>query len=186
VTVLEGTHLTIAPGEINALVGQNGSGKSTLIKVISGVYSADPGCEILLDGERIGPPIDASALHGQALSCVHQDLGLVDDLTAQLPRTWSTNSCACSPDSQRCRTSLSSSSECSRRTNVSDLQATNEAFARRMVWPEPLAKRRPQALGKAVATKGSPAGSAPVSLADLLVRCRSASPRPESSSRSPE
>ncbi|XPP27090.1 MAG: sugar ABC transporter ATP-binding protein [Leucobacter sp.] len=83
VTVLEDAYLTLAPGEIHALVGQNGSGKSTLIKLISGVYSSDPGGEILLDGERIGPPIDAKALHGQGLSFVHQDLGLIPDLTVR-------------------------------------------------------------------------------------------------------
>lgn len=83
VTVLEDAHLTIAPGEVHALVGQNGSGKSTLIKLISGVYSSDPGGDILLDGRRIGPPINAKALHGQGLSFVHQDLGLVLDLTVR-------------------------------------------------------------------------------------------------------
>lgn len=83
VTVLEDAYLSLAPGEIHALVGQNGSGKSTLIKLISGVYSADPGGDIFLDGERIGPPIDAKALHEQGLSFVHQDLGLIPDLTVR-------------------------------------------------------------------------------------------------------
>jgi ribose transport system ATP-binding protein len=83
VTVLDDASLSIAPGEIHALVGQNGSGKSTLIKVISGVYSADSGGDILLDGERIGPPINSKALHGQGLSFVHQDLGLIGDLSVR-------------------------------------------------------------------------------------------------------
>lgn len=83
VVVLENANLAIDPGEVHALVGQNGSGKSTLIKLISGVYSADPGGEILLDGEPIGPPIKAKALHGQGLSFVHQDLGLVPDLSVR-------------------------------------------------------------------------------------------------------
>jgi ribose transport system ATP-binding protein len=83
VVVLENASLAIAPGEVHGLVGQNGSGKSTLIKLISGVYSADPGGEILLDGQRIGPPIKAKALHGQGLSFVHQDLGLVPDLSVR-------------------------------------------------------------------------------------------------------
>ena len=42
-TVLNNVDLTVAPGEIHALVGQNGSGKSTLIKILSGIYTADAG-----------------------------------------------------------------------------------------------------------------------------------------------
>jgi ribose transport system ATP-binding protein len=83
VTVLEDAHLALAPGEIHALVGQNGSGKSTLIKLISGVYRADPGGEILVDGAHIGPPVTAGTLHQQGLAFVHQDLGLLHDLTVR-------------------------------------------------------------------------------------------------------
>lgn len=83
VTVLDGAHLQLAPGEIHGLVGQNGSGKSTLIKLVSGVYKADPGGEILVDGERIGPPIRPERLHHDGLAFVHQDLGLVSDLTVR-------------------------------------------------------------------------------------------------------
>ncbi len=83
VTVLENAHLALDPGEIHALVGQNGSGKSTLIKLISGVYRADQGGEILVDGEHLGPPVHAGRLHHQGLAFVHQDLGLVGDLTVR-------------------------------------------------------------------------------------------------------
>ena len=71
------------PGEIHGLVGQNGSGKSTLIKLISGVHKADPGGEVRVDGERIGPPIRPERLHHDGLSFVHQDLGLVSDLSVR-------------------------------------------------------------------------------------------------------
>jgi len=83
VTVLDGAHLELAPGEIHALVGQNGSGKSTLIKLISGVHRADAGGEILVDGVHLGPPVHAGRLHQQGLAFVHQDLGLVHDLTVR-------------------------------------------------------------------------------------------------------
>lgn len=83
VTVLKDARLTLEPGEIHALVGQNGSGKSTLIKLISGVHRADHGGEILVDGVHLGPPVHAGRLHGQGLAFVHQDLGLVPDLSVR-------------------------------------------------------------------------------------------------------
>ncbi|NLB46413.1 MAG: sugar ABC transporter ATP-binding protein [Microbacteriaceae bacterium] len=81
VTVLRDAHVSFMPGELHAIVGQNGSGKSTLIKLISAVYRPDPGADVLVDGQRIGPPIDPRKLHDAGLSFVHQDLGLVPDLT---------------------------------------------------------------------------------------------------------
>ena len=83
VTVLDDARLSLLPGEIHALVGQNGSGKSTLIKLVSGVHRADPGGEILVDGVHLGPPVNAGRLHHQGLAFVHQDLGLVHDLTVR-------------------------------------------------------------------------------------------------------
>ncbi len=83
VTVLENAYLTLEPGEVHALVGQNGSGKSTLIKLISGVYKADSGGEVYVDGKRIGTPVRAKTLHEEGLAFVHQDLGLVPDLTVR-------------------------------------------------------------------------------------------------------
>lgn len=83
VTVLDKAHITLQPGEIHALVGQNGSGKSTLIKLISGVYKADAGGEVYVDGKRIGTPVHTATLHEQGLAFVHQDLGLVPDLTVR-------------------------------------------------------------------------------------------------------
>ena len=53
--VLDNAVLKIAPGEIHALVGGNGSGKSTLIKILSGVYQADPGGRIVVVGRRWTP-----------------------------------------------------------------------------------------------------------------------------------
>lgn len=79
-TVLHDVGLTIAPGEIHALVGQNGSGKSTLIKILSGVHTADDG-EISVGGTALSTPVRPSDLRQHGLAFVHQDLGLVDDLT---------------------------------------------------------------------------------------------------------
>ncbi|KAF0862747.1 ABC transporter ATP-binding protein [Pseudomonas sp. LD120] len=43
--------LCIAPGEIQALLGENGAGKSTLMKIIYGVIQADSG-ELIWQGQR--------------------------------------------------------------------------------------------------------------------------------------
>ena len=46
VVALDRVSLSVARGEILAVVGQNGSGKSTLVKILAGVYDADPGGEV--------------------------------------------------------------------------------------------------------------------------------------------
>jgi len=83
VTVLRDAHWEVRAGEVHALVGQNGSGKSTLIKLISGVYRADHGGEVFVDGRRIGTPVEPGSLHGEGLAFVHQDLGLIPDLSVR-------------------------------------------------------------------------------------------------------
>ncbi len=83
VTVLKDAHLEVRAGEVHALIGQNGSGKSTLIKLISGVYRADHGGEVFVDGKRIGTPVDPARLHDEGLAFVHQDLGLIPDLSVR-------------------------------------------------------------------------------------------------------
>ncbi len=71
----------IGRDEIHALVGENGSGKSTLIKVLSGFHLPDPGSEVRIAGEPLeqGSAAD-SRRHG--LRFVHQDLGLIGELSA--------------------------------------------------------------------------------------------------------
>lgn len=72
---LDHVDLTIGRGEIHALVGENGAGKSTLIKILAGLYQPDEG-EIRIDGKLVQPWAEAVPV-----SFVHQDLGLVDDLS---------------------------------------------------------------------------------------------------------
>jgi ribose transport system ATP-binding protein len=61
VTALDSVDLTVAPGEIHALVGQNGAGKSALIKILSGAFTADAG-EMRLSGSPYKPRIPLDAL----------------------------------------------------------------------------------------------------------------------------
>ncbi len=79
VRALQNVSVTLAPGEITALVGDNGAGKSTLVRCIAGIHRAQSG-SILFDGEEIHfrNPEDARE---KGIETVHQNLALVDDLT---------------------------------------------------------------------------------------------------------
>ena len=75
---LVGAELGIHEGEVHALVGQNGSGKSTLIKTLAAYHTPDPGATAELGGEAfaLGHTVP------EGLRFVHQDLGLVLELSA--------------------------------------------------------------------------------------------------------
>jgi ABC-type sugar transport system ATPase subunit len=79
VDVLHGVDLSLAAGEVLALVGDNGAGKSTLIKHIAGVYRPDAG-EIRLAGRpvKLETPGQAREL---GIETVYQDLALADELS---------------------------------------------------------------------------------------------------------
>lgn len=71
--------LSVAPGEVLALLGENGAGKSTLMNVVYGLLNADAG-EILVEDKpvKIGSPKDAIEL---GIGMVHQHFMLVEPLT---------------------------------------------------------------------------------------------------------
>ena len=71
--------LSVAPGEIHALLGENGAGKSTLVKIIYGVLHADEG-EVLWEGVpvRIADPHAARNL---GIGMVFQHFSLFEAMT---------------------------------------------------------------------------------------------------------
>lgn len=80
-TVLEDAELVIRPGEIHALIGQNGSGKSTLVKVLTGYHAPDEGGSLRVDNTALALPVKWSQAQEAGISVVHQDLGLLDQLS---------------------------------------------------------------------------------------------------------
>ena len=79
VRALTDARLSIATGEVRALLGRNGAGKSTLIRVLSGVETADAGTVVVCGKELGTGGVRRSAELG--ISTVHQELSLVPELS---------------------------------------------------------------------------------------------------------
>jgi len=62
--VLHGIDLTVAPGEIVAVVGRNGMGKSTLMKTLMGIMPARSGQVLVGDAEVTALPSHARVARG--------------------------------------------------------------------------------------------------------------------------
>ena len=79
VTANDDVSLTVAPGEIHAVLGENGAGKSTLMKIIFGAVRPDAG-EMHFNGApvSIASPHDARNL---GIAMVFQHFSLFDTLT---------------------------------------------------------------------------------------------------------
>ena len=80
VVALEDVSLDVQPGELHAIVGENGAGKSTLMKILSGVQQPTEG-KILLRGKE-ALFRDTREAEAAGVSIIHQELNLVDELTA--------------------------------------------------------------------------------------------------------
>jgi ribose transport system ATP-binding protein len=78
---LNDVSVSFSAGSVTALLGHNGSGKSTLVKTLAGLHAPDgDAAEIRVNGALLTPlhPHDG---HKQGLRFVHQDLGLIDQLS---------------------------------------------------------------------------------------------------------
>jgi ribose transport system ATP-binding protein len=76
---LDGADLTVAAGEVHALLGENGAGKSTLLSVLGGLLRPDAG-GMELEGRPYAPrsPRDA---RDQGIALIHQELSLFPHLS---------------------------------------------------------------------------------------------------------
>jgi ribose transport system ATP-binding protein len=81
VVALRAVDLSVAPGEVHALLGANGAGKSTLVKILTGVLRNDGGT-VAVNGEEVSlrNPTDARA---KGLAPVYQDPAMIRDLTVE-------------------------------------------------------------------------------------------------------
>ncbi|MDW3680151.1 sugar ABC transporter ATP-binding protein [Cupriavidus sp. CV2] len=80
VRALRNVELTAYAGEVHALMGENGAGKSTLMKILSGAYTADPGGECHIDGQRVQIDGPQSA-RDLGVAVIYQELSLAPNLS---------------------------------------------------------------------------------------------------------
>src|SRR4051812_30171162 len=71
--------LSVAPGEMHALLGENGAGKSTLMKIVYGVVAPDAG-EIAWEGRPVAIA-DPNAARALGVGMVFQHFSLFETLT---------------------------------------------------------------------------------------------------------
>lgn len=84
VTALAGIHLTVATGELVALMGPSGSGKSTLLHMAGGLDRPDSG-DVVVDGVGLGrlDPTRLAAVRRRSVGYVFQELNLLTTLTLE-------------------------------------------------------------------------------------------------------
>lgn len=79
--VLDDVAMSVAAGEVRALLGANGSGKSTFIKILAGFHVPEGRPELVVGGRRVDFPMAPQTPREAGLSFVHQDLGLIPSLS---------------------------------------------------------------------------------------------------------
>lgn len=79
VRALDNATVSIAPGEVRALMGRNGAGKSTMVRVLSGIQQPTKG-EVAVNGQvmKLDKPATAMAA---GIATVHQELTIIPGLS---------------------------------------------------------------------------------------------------------
>src|SRR3990170_3895339 len=80
VRALEDVSFEVGRGEIHCLAGENGSGKSTLIKIITGVFTPEPGAVMEYFG-KAEPSVTPNAARGHGIAVIWQDLALFPEMS---------------------------------------------------------------------------------------------------------
>ena len=78
---LDGVSMSVAAGEVRALIGENGAGKSTLMKILSGAHRPDAG-SMTLDGRPYAPRGPREAL-ARGVAMIYQELALAPALSVE-------------------------------------------------------------------------------------------------------
>ncbi|MCM2293091.1 ABC transporter ATP-binding protein [Allorhizobium sp. BGMRC 0089] len=76
---LEPTSLSVAPGEIMALLGPSGCGKTTLLRIIAGLETADPGAKILFGEDDV----TAVPIEKRSVGMVFQSYALFPNMSVR-------------------------------------------------------------------------------------------------------
>ena len=79
IQALESVDLTVASGEVHALLGENGAGKSTILKILRGVVQPDSG-RIEVDGKLLAP-VSPEAAREAGVAMIFQEMSLIPTLT---------------------------------------------------------------------------------------------------------
>lgn len=80
-TVVDHISMTLAPGEITALIGQSGSGKTTLLRLLAGMERCDTG-RVLSGDTELSSPNKHIPIEKRRIGLVFQDFALFPHLTA--------------------------------------------------------------------------------------------------------
>lgn len=81
VVALNNVSLSVAEGEVHALVGENGAGKSTLIKIITGAIKPDEGC-ICYQGRQY-TELNPIMTRQIGIEAIYQEFNLAPELSVE-------------------------------------------------------------------------------------------------------